>query len=148
MGYNLWNTGKIVLDWTTSQLRGQCTGHVRFQMVALWNIWNKLVLLHRTQKQEWYTGLSCREWRSNNPFTHNIVHRPDLVLTGGWIQMHTEEPHDICTWNITSMTKSGSMRWVVHVACIGNKRNAYIKVHKSEWNGAAWPNEAQIRGKS
>jgi hypothetical protein len=41
-------------------------------------------------------------------------------------KLHTEELHDLCSSpNIIEVIKSRRIRWVGHVARIGEKRNAY-----------------------
>jgi hypothetical protein len=58
--------------------------------------------------------------------------RHDMV--GGWRKLHNEELHNLYSPpNIIRMTKSRMMRWRGHVACMGEKRNAYrILVGKPE----------------
>jgi hypothetical protein len=47
-------------------------------------------------------------------------------VTGGWRELHNEELRDLYSSpSIIGMIKSGRMRWVGHVARIGEKRNAY-----------------------
>jgi hypothetical protein len=47
-------------------------------------------------------------------------------VSGNWRRLHNEEPHDLYTSpNITRMVKSRRMRWVGHVACMGERRGAY-----------------------
>jgi hypothetical protein len=45
---------------------------------------------------------------------------------GKWRKLHNEELHDLyCSSSIIKITKSRKMRWVGHVARVGEKRNAY-----------------------
>jgi hypothetical protein len=55
-------------------------------------------------------------------------------VTGGWRKLHNEELHNLYSSpNITRMFKSRKLRWVGHVARMGEKRNAYrILVGKPE----------------
>jgi hypothetical protein len=47
-------------------------------------------------------------------------------VTGGWRKLHNEELHDLCTLpSIITIIKSRRMRWVGHVAGMGEKRNVY-----------------------
>jgi hypothetical protein len=47
-------------------------------------------------------------------------------VTVDWRKLHEEELHDLYfSPNIIRVIKSGRMRWVVHVACMGWKRYAY-----------------------
>jgi hypothetical protein len=47
-------------------------------------------------------------------------------VTGGWRKLHNEELHNLYSLpSIIRMMKSGKMRWVGHVARMGEKRNAY-----------------------
>jgi hypothetical protein len=57
-------------------------------------------------------------------------------MTGGWRKLHNEELHDLYSApSIIRIIKSRGMRWAVHVACLGEKRNAYILlVDKPEGN--------------
>jgi hypothetical protein len=52
----------------------------------------------------------------------------------GWRRLHNENLHNLCASpNITGMIKSRRIRWSVHVACMGEMRNAYsISVEKPE----------------
>jgi hypothetical protein len=55
-------------------------------------------------------------------------------VKGGWRKLHNEELHNLYSLpSIIRMIKSRRMRWAGHVACIGEKRNAYrILVGKQE----------------
>jgi hypothetical protein len=57
-------------------------------------------------------------------------------VTGDWRKLHNEDLHNLCSSpNIIIMIKSRSMRWVGHVARMGETRNAYrILVGKPEGN--------------
>jgi hypothetical protein len=45
---------------------------------------------------------------------------------GGWRKLHNEELHNLyCSPSIIRMIKSRRMRWVGHVARMGEKRTAY-----------------------
>jgi hypothetical protein len=47
-------------------------------------------------------------------------------VTGDWRKLHNEKLHNLYSSpNITRMIKSRKMRWVGHVAHMGEKRNAY-----------------------
>jgi hypothetical protein len=47
-------------------------------------------------------------------------------VTGGWRKLLNEELHNFCSSPcIISMIKSRRMRWVRHVVCVGEIRNAY-----------------------
>jgi hypothetical protein len=47
-------------------------------------------------------------------------------VTGGWRKLRNEELHNLySTPSITRMIKSRRMRFTGHVACMGEKRNAY-----------------------
>jgi hypothetical protein len=44
---------------------------------------------------------------------------------GGWRKLQNEELQNLyCSPSIIRMIKSRRMRWVVHVTCVGEKRNA------------------------
>jgi hypothetical protein len=48
------------------------------------------------------------------------------MMTAEWRKIHNEELHDLYSSpNIIRITKSRRMRWVGHVAQIGQKMNAY-----------------------
>jgi hypothetical protein len=55
-------------------------------------------------------------------------------VTGGWRKLHNEELHNLYSSpSIIRMIKSRRLRWVGHVARMGEKRNAYrISVGKPE----------------
>jgi hypothetical protein len=56
-------------------------------------------------------------------------------VTCGWRKLHNAgRIHDLYTLtNITRLMKSRRMRWVGHMACMGQKRNAYrVLVGKPE----------------
>jgi hypothetical protein len=55
-------------------------------------------------------------------------------LMRGWRKLHSKELHNLYSLsNIIRVTKSRTMRWVGHVTCIGEMRNAYkILFAKSE----------------
>jgi hypothetical protein len=47
-------------------------------------------------------------------------------VTGGWRKLHNEKLHNLYSSpSIIRMIKSGRMRWVGHVAQMGENRNAY-----------------------
>jgi hypothetical protein len=47
-------------------------------------------------------------------------------VTGGWRKLHNEELHNLYSSpNIIRIIKSRRMRWAVHVARMGEKRNVY-----------------------
>jgi hypothetical protein len=55
-------------------------------------------------------------------------------VTGGWRKLHNEELHDLYSSpSIVRVIKARKMRWVGHVACMGEVRGAYnILVGKTE----------------
>jgi hypothetical protein len=55
-------------------------------------------------------------------------------VTGGWRKLHNEELHNLYSSpSIIRIIKSRRMRWVGHVARMGEKKNAYwILVGKLE----------------
>jgi hypothetical protein len=59
--------------------------------------------------------------------------KKDEVIRG-WRKLHNEELHNLyCSPSVIRMIKSRSMRWAVHVARMGEKRNGYrILVGKPE----------------
>jgi hypothetical protein len=47
-------------------------------------------------------------------------------VTGEWRKLHNEELHDLYSSpSIITIIKSRRMRWVGHVARLGEKRNSY-----------------------
>jgi hypothetical protein len=46
-------------------------------------------------------------------------------VTGGWRKLHHEELHNLYTSPNIIRIKSRRMRWAMHVARMGEKRNAY-----------------------
>jgi hypothetical protein len=57
-------------------------------------------------------------------------------VVGGWRKLPNEELHNLYSLpNIIRMIKSRRMRWVGHVGCTWEKRNAYgVLVGKQEGN--------------
>jgi hypothetical protein len=60
----------------------------------------------------------------------NRVQRRIFVLkrdkvTGEWRRLNNEELYDLCSPDIIRVIKSRRMRWVGHVASIGERRGAY-----------------------
>jgi hypothetical protein len=56
-------------------------------------------------------------------------------VTGVWRKLHNEELHDLYSTNIVRVLKSRRMRWVSHVARMGERRGVYrILVGKPEGN--------------
>jgi len=55
-------------------------------------------------------------------------------VAGGWRRLYHEDLHNLYTSaNVIRAIKARRMRWAGHVACIGDKRNAYkILVGKPE----------------
>jgi len=55
-------------------------------------------------------------------------------VTGEWRKLHNDELNDLyCSPNIVRAIKSRIMRWVGHVACVGERRGVYrIWVGKPE----------------
>jgi hypothetical protein len=64
--------------------------------------------------------------------THEII--------GGWRKLHNEELHYLYSSpNIIRLTESRTVRWVGHVARMGEQRNAYrILVVKPEGKRPLW----------
>jgi hypothetical protein len=46
-------------------------------------------------------------------------------VTGEWRKLHNEELHDLYSHNIVRVIKSRRMRWVGHVAQMGEERGVY-----------------------
>jgi hypothetical protein len=48
-------------------------------------------------------------------------------IVGGWRKLYNEELHNVYSSpSLTRTIKSWRMRWAGHVACMMEKRNAYI----------------------
>ena len=47
-------------------------------------------------------------------------------VSGELRRLHNEELNDLYTPNIIQVIKSRRMRWVRHVACVGDQRGAYL----------------------
>jgi len=47
-------------------------------------------------------------------------------VTGEWRKLHNEELNDLyCSANTVRLTKSGRMRWVGHLECMGGRRGGW-----------------------
>jgi hypothetical protein len=54
-------------------------------------------------------------------------------MIGGWRKLHNEELHDLYSSpSIVKIKKSRRMKWAVHVARMGKKRNAYRLLKESQ----------------
>jgi hypothetical protein len=75
-------------------------------------------------------SLTLREEHRLRVFENRVLRRifgpkRDKV-TGGWRKLHNEELHNLySSASIIRMTKSNQMRWVGHVVCMEETRNAY-----------------------
>jgi hypothetical protein len=59
-------------------------------------------------------------------FENRVFRRIWDEVTGEWRKLHNKEPHDLySSLSIIRIIKSRRMRWVGHVARMGEKRNAY-----------------------
>jgi hypothetical protein len=67
-----------------------------------------------------------RLWVFENKVLKRIFGPKRDEMTGGWRKLHNEELRDLYSSpNIIRIIKSRRMRWVGHVARMGEKRNAY-----------------------
>jgi hypothetical protein len=73
-----------------------------------------------------------REEHKLKAFENRVLRRVEVA--GGWRRLHNEKLHNLYTSpDIIRVIKSKRMRWVGHVACMGEIRNAYnILVGKPE----------------
>jgi hypothetical protein len=47
-------------------------------------------------------------------------------VTGQWRKLHNEEPDDLyCSPSVVRVIKSGRMRWVGHMECVGGRKGGY-----------------------
>jgi hypothetical protein len=98
---------------------------------------NTKIIIYKTIGCETWS-LTLREEHRLRVFENRVLRRifgskKDKV-TGGWQKLHNEELHNLySSSSIIKMIKSRRMRWAVHVARMGEKRNAYsILVGKPE----------------
>jgi hypothetical protein len=69
-------------------------------------------------------GILHRHSRDKHKYYKVFENRDEM--TGGWRELYNEELHDLySSSNIIRIIKSRSMRWVGHVARMGEKRNVY-----------------------
>jgi hypothetical protein len=75
-------------------------------------------------------SLSQREEYKLRVFESRVLRRifgpKRAEVSGGWRRLHNEELHNLYTSPNTRVIKCRRMRWVGHVASIGDMRNAYI----------------------
>jgi len=69
-------------------------------------------------------------------------------VTREWRKLHNEELNDLyCLPNIVRVIKSRRMRWVGHVACIGERRGVYrVLVGKPEGKRPYGETQTQMGG--
>jgi hypothetical protein len=75
-------------------------------------------------------SLTLREEHRLRAFENRVlrrIFRPKRVeMTRGWRKLHNEEPHGLYSSpSIVTVIKARRMRWVRHVACMGEVRGAY-----------------------
>ena len=59
---------------------------------------------------------------SENRVLRRIIRPKRDELTGEWRKLHNEEPNDLSSTNIFRVIKLRRMRWVGHVARMGERR--------------------------
>jgi hypothetical protein len=100
--------------------------HISFTRRQFSNIVGKLLVLCGCET--W--SLTLREEHRLRVFENKVLRRifgPKRdEVTGGWRKLHNEELRGLYSSpNLIRITKSRRMRWVMHVAQMGEKRNAY-----------------------
>jgi hypothetical protein len=75
-------------------------------------------------------SLTVREEHKLRAFENRVLRRIFVNkrdgVTGGWRKLHNEKLHNLYSWpSIIRIIKSRRMRWVGHVARMGEKRNVY-----------------------
>jgi hypothetical protein len=74
-------------------------------------------------------SLTLREEHSLGVFENRVLRRifgPKRdEVRGEWRKLHNEELHDLYSPSIIRIIKTRRMRWVGHVARMGEKRNVY-----------------------
>jgi hypothetical protein len=75
-------------------------------------------------------SLTLREEQRLSVFENRVLRRvfgpKSDKATGEWRRLHNEELNDLYSSpNIIWVIKSRRMRWVGHVACVGEERGAY-----------------------
>jgi hypothetical protein len=84
-------------------------------------------------------GLTLREEHKLMTFKNGVLRRvfgPKWQkVAGDWRRLHNEELHNFCaSRNIIRVIKSKRIKWVGHVAHMGETRNSYkILAEKPEW---------------
>jgi len=75
----------------------------------------------------------CRLWVFENRVSKRIFEPERDEVTREWRKLHIEELYDLYSPNIFQATKSRKMRWVGHVAHMGERRGVYrVLVEKPE----------------
>ena len=97
-------------------------------------------------------SLTLREKRRLKVFENRVLRRifgPKRdEVTGEWRKLHNEEPTDLYSSpSIVRVIKSRRMRWVGHVACMGEGRGVYrVLLGKPEGKRPTWKTQAWMGG--
>jgi hypothetical protein len=63
-------------------------------------------------------------------------------VMGGWRKLHNEELHNLyASPSILRLIKSRRMRWAGHVAQMGDKRNAYMRLWEIQKERDHWEDQ-------
>jgi hypothetical protein len=87
----------------------------------------EVILRYPLNKKPRWPQIRSRHIAEHNtsPLRSIFGRRRDKV-TGDWRKLHSDEPNDLyCSPNILQVIKSRRMRWVGHVARMGEGRRVY-----------------------
>jgi hypothetical protein len=125
---------KRAIKYLFSELADQVAGSVPYEVNEILNLPSPPTVLYGCET--W--SLTVRDEHKLRVFENRVLRRIFGLrrngVTGGWRKLHNEELHNLySSLSIIRNIKSRGMRWMGHVARMGEKKNVYrLLVGKSE----------------